>query len=370
MPPTGPKPLPDLRPSRRTVLGAVAATAAASTVPLLTATAAQAHPRNELFYVGSWNGAQLTAAWFDAARGTVTAIGPVADVVSNWATAHPERPVLYVAGGEDGGIVRTFAVDRSSGALTAAGVVHTDVGGTAGGGLSCLGVDRPSNTLLVANFEAGLAAALPIAADGTLGPTPSVVADTGSGPNPRQLGPHVHDVTVDPSGRFALVADFGAARVFVRRFDRTTRTLSADGVPGPGQYATAPGSGPRRVLFHPGGRTAYLLTELTAELHTLHWDARTALLTQRQTLSIDPSDFTGTRSGAELALSGDGRFLYASSRGTDTLSVYSTAPGTGLLSLVQRTPCGGVKPWSFTLHPGGRWLSVANETPTRTSRSI
>jgi 6-phosphogluconolactonase len=84
-------------------------------------------------------------------------------------------------------------------------------------------------------------------------------------------------------------------------------------------------------------------------------------LTRRQSLAIDSPGFTGTKSGAELAISRDGRFVYASSRGENTLVVYAVERRTGLLTLQQRIPSGGLKPWSFTVHPGGRWLFVANE---------
>ncbi|WP_329261274.1 lactonase family protein [Streptomyces sp. NBC_01478] len=335
----------------------------AATVPLALGTpSAKATPqvRPDLLYVGTWNGGQVHGVRFDPVQGALTSIGPVAQVSSGWVTAHPDRPVLYVGSQLNGGIVTVLAVDRTTGALTQTGQVSTDGGDTAGGGLSHLRVDRSSDTLLVANFEAGLAISLPIHRDGSLGAPVSVVADTGSGPSPRQLGPHPHEIVVAPGRRHALVADFGADRVFVYGFDGTTGALSP-GAGGPGAYATDAGAGPRRLVFHPDGRKAYLLTELTAELQLLDWDGRSGELTYRQGLAIDSPDFTGTKSGAELAISRDGRFVYASSRGENTLVVYGIEHRTGLLTLLQRIPCGGSKPWSFTVHPSGRWLLVANE---------
>jgi 6-phosphogluconolactonase (cycloisomerase 2 family) len=348
------------RPSRRGVLGA-----AATAVPLLGVgprAAAVPRPTPELFYVSTWTAGEIHGARFDAVRGTMTAIGPVTAADSGWATAHPARPVLYVGSSKDGGVVSSYAVDPATGALRQTGRVATDAGGTTGGGLSYLGVDEPSGTLLVANFEAGLAASLALGRDGTLGAAPlSVVTDTGSGPGPRQLGPHPHHVVVTPDGRHALVADFGADRVFVYRFDRTSGVLSADPATGPGSYATAPGSGPRRLAFHPDGRTVYLLNELTADLQTLQWQPRRGELTSRQLLTTNAPGHTGTISAAELALSRDGRFVYASNRGENTLVVLAVDERTRLLTTVQRIPCGGTTPWSFTVHRGGRWLFVANE---------
>ncbi|MFI6403674.1 lactonase family protein [Streptomyces sp. NPDC050548] len=339
------------------------ATATAATVPLTAgAPSAEATPRErpDLLYVGSWNGGQVHGIEFDPVEGVLTSNGPVAQVSSGWVTAHPDRPLLYVGSQLNGGIVTAFAVDRTTGALAQLGQVSTDGGATAGGGLSYLGVDRSTRTLLVANFEAGLATSLPIRRDGTLGAPVSVVVDTGSGPSPRQSGPHPHQVVVAPGRRHALVPDFGADRVFVYGFDGTTGALSPGGT-GPGAYASDPGAGPRRLVFHPDGRKAYLLTELTAELQLLDWDGRSGELTHRQSLAIDSPDFTGTKSGAELAISRDGRFVYASSRGENTLVVHEVERRTGLLSLLQRIPSGGLKPWSFTVHPSGRWLLVANE---------
>lgn len=343
------------RPSRRTVLGAMTATAAAwllGEVPAAASTSTR-----ELVYVGTWKGAHLQGLWFDPVHGNLTAIGPVGDASADWAVPHPTRPVLYVATLDEGGVVYAFRVDRSTGALTKIGEVATGGAGMGGGGVSYLGVDRPSATLLVANFEGGLTAALPISRTGELGEPVSIVPDTGSGPDPRQTGPHPHHAVVDPTGRFVLVPDFGADRVFVHRFDRATRILST----GRPAYPTAPGSGPRRVAFHPAGRTVFLLSELTADLQALRWDPVRGLLTHRQTLPLSTPDFTGAASASELAISRDGRFLYAGNRGENSLVVLAVDAGTDLLRIVQRVPSGGVTPWSFALHTSGQWLLVANE---------
>ncbi|MFD7707832.1 lactonase family protein [Streptomyces sp. NPDC059785] len=357
---------PPKRPSRRTLLAAFAASTTAAAVPLLSAGPADAASDRpgDLLYIGTWGQGQVHAVRFDPDHGTMTPLGPVAEVSANWVATHPTRPVLYVAGGEQGGHVRAFRIDDTSGALRKTGEVATEPVPAGSGGLSYIGLAPDAGALLVADFAAGSAATVAVGADGGLGAVLSRVQDTGSGPSPRQTGPHPHHMVIDPSRSFALVADFGADRVFVYDYDRATHRLSGDGSggpDGPGAFATAPGSGPRRLAFHPGGRTVYLLNELTADLQTLHWDARRGVLTSRQVLSTNSPEHTGTTSAAELAVSRDGRHVYASNRGENALVVYSAAPGTGLLTEIQRLPCGGVTPWSFALHPGGRWLFVANE---------
>jgi 6-phosphogluconolactonase (cycloisomerase 2 family) len=333
------------------------AASVAAGVPLLAAAPAGAAPSGaaDLLHIGTWGVGQVYALRFDPIRATMTPVGPVAQASSNWVVAHPTKAVLYVAGSEQGGIIRVFRIDDASGALQQFGEIETE--STPAGGLSYMGVDVRSRTLLAADFPAGTAVSVPIGRDGGLGAVASRVQDTGSGPHPRQQGPHAHHVITDPSGRFALVADFGADRVFVYRFDRATRALSA----GPGTYATAPGSGPRRLAFHPSGRTVYLLNELTADIQALHWNHEDGVLTHLQSLATDAPGHTGTTSAAELAVSRDGRFLYTSNRGENTLVVFSADRRTGLLALVQRIPCAGLIPWSFSLHPGGRWLFVANQ---------
>jgi 6-phosphogluconolactonase len=358
----GDGPPPSRRPSRRAVLAAVTGSAVTA-VPQLSAISAAAAPNQhrDLLYIGTWGENQVHAVRFDPVRGTMEPLGSVAEVSSNWIAVHPTRSVLYVAGGEQGGFVRTFHIDDASGALGQTGEIATEAVPRGSGGLSYIGLNAGADTMLVADFATGSAVTVPVGRGGRLGAVASSVQDTGSGPSPRQAGPHPHHVVIDPSRRFALVADFGSDRVFIYAYDRASHRLFSAVPNSPGSYATAPGSGPRRLVFHPGGRTVYLLNELTADIQVLRWDARAGVLTPRQLLTTNAPGHTGTTSAAELAISRDGRHVYTSNRGDNALTVFSVDPGTGLLTEAQRLPCGGVTPWSFSLHPEGRWLFVANE---------
>ncbi|WP_083748549.1 lactonase family protein [Pelomonas sp. KK5] len=304
-------------------------------------------------FIGS-DGPQLRKLDFDGCSGQLSASLPVADVPkSRWLVAHPTLARVYVA--EDGsgkdGSVAAFALDRRTGALSP---INTANAG--GGGTTFLALDKPSSTLLAANFTSGSAASLTIKPDGSLGATPaSTIKATGSGPHRRQAGPHAHGISIDPSGRYALVADMGADRVFVYGFDRATHALSASGDTA---FATPPGSGPRRAVFGASGRFVYVLNELSAEVMVLRWDAPT--LSPVQTLAISSEGFKGARSAAEIAVSRDGRFVYIADRGEATLLVYAVNQGTGELSLLQRLPAGGDGPWAFDISPEGRWLLLAN----------
>lgn len=313
-----------------------------------------------LVYVGM-HGNQITAARFDPATGNLALIGPAADMPSpTWTVVHPSLPVVFADSelGNDGksdGAVFSFRADRATGKLDQIGRV--DAGG---GGTTYLWLDAPSMTLLATNYGSGSVATIPVTADGGLSPVVSLIAETGSGPSPRQRSSHAHSVVVDPSGRFALVADLGADRVFVYPFDRAAHALEPDPSGQERHYAAAPGSGPRHLAFHPNGRALYLYCELTADLQVLRWDAAEGRLALTQTVSTNSAGFAGKSAAAEVAVSRDGRFVYASNRGENTLVVYGAARDGGELTFLQRLPGIG-DPWSFALHPNGRWLLVANE---------
>lgn len=311
-----------------------------------------------LVYFGT-HGSAIYAARLDPRTGHLSALGPVAAIERpTWLVASPHREVLYSVSetGNDGktqASVSSFAVDPATGQLRLLNKVDSG-----GGGATHLALDPRSATVFVAHYGTGQVSALPVRADGSLGPVASVEADQGTGPKPRQAGPHAHSVAVDPSGRFVLAADLGADRLFVYRFDPASRTLS----PGdPAFVAAAPGSGPRHLAFLPNGRFVYLDSELSGELTGYAWDARRGVLRALATISTSPPDYTGNRSAAELVASSDGRFLYVSNRGDDTLVAYAVDAASGALREIQRIAAQGKSPWSFSLDPSGRWLLVANE---------
>jgi 6-phosphogluconolactonase len=322
----------------------------------------------ELVYVGT-QGNQLHALRFDPASGKLAPIGPVAEGLRpTWTTAHPQLPVLYAVDDQQGkeGAVSAFAINRATGALS-----KLNDAPSGGAGATYLWLDAPSSTLLVANFGGGSASSIAVRADGSLGALVSTIKATGSGPHRRQTSPHAHSVAVDPSGRYALVPDLGADRVFIYELDRASHALAPlppikdhsaasamnDTVRG---FVAPPGSGPRHLVFSNDGRFVWLLNELTASVTTLRWDGRNGLLSEAQSLQTSSEAFSGTRSGAEIALRPDGRVVYAEDRGEGTLVAYRVNPETGELSFLQRIASGGQLPWGMAIHRSGRWLLVAH----------
>jgi 6-phosphogluconolactonase len=340
----------------------------AALIPLVISTAFYSVPggavtptagtQTELVYVGTQE-REMRALRFDTSSGKLTMIGPVgAGPRSTWVATNPRLPVIYAVDDDNSreGSVTAYAVDRDSGALTRINEVATG-----GSGTTNLSLDLPSMTLLAANYGGGSVSSLAINHDGSLGARTSTVKETGSGPNRRQASAHAHNAVVDPSGHYALVPDLGADRVFVYDFDRGTRTLTpADGASAR-QFVLPPGSGPRHLAFGADGKTVYLLTELSAQIMVLRWDASQGQLTLMQTVETTSPDFQGVKSGAEVAVSADGRFVYVENRAENALIVYRVDRASGELTQIQRTSSGGEKPWGFGIDSSGKWLLVANQ---------
>jgi len=265
----------------------------------------------------------------------------------------PDHRTLYAVS-ESNAMAAAFATDLAAGTLRPLQPPQSS-----GGVAPChLVVDRSQRTLVVANYHTGIVAAIPLHADGTLG-APNLVPHTGHSVDPeRQTSPHVHSVTLSPDGRFVIVCDLGLDRIFTYRLDAARALLQPAE---PAYVATAPGSGPRHFDFGRDGRHGYALTEMGNTVTTYDYDAATGALTPRQTLSTLPPDFRGVSHGAEIRVHPNGRFLYASNRGHDSLAVFAIDAETGRLSPVEITPCGGANPRNFAVSPDGGWILCANQ---------
>lgn len=310
-------------------------------------------------FVGTYTGAGSRGIYkveLDASTGAVVE-GPALAAPSknpSFLVVHPNGRFLYAVNETGGaGAVSAFSVDRDSGALSFLNQQPS------GGADPChLAVDAEGRNVVVANYTSGSVGVLPVASDGSVRPATSVRQLTGSGPNKgRQAGPHAHGVFFDPSKRFLLTADLGSDRILVERYDPATGTSEPGG---PGSVSLEPGSGPRHLAWHPSGRALYVLSELLSTVSAFHWNAASGSLSSFQRISSLPSGYSGTNTAAEIAVSPDGRFVYASNRGDDALTVFSADAGRKL-AFVGRVPTGGRTPRHFAIDPSGRWLIAANQ---------
>jgi len=246
-----------------------------------------------------------------------------------------------------------MSIDRATGALKELSNVDST-----GGGPTFLSYDRRSHTVFVSNFGGGQVATIPVGHDGRLSAAASIQTDYGRGPSPKQNMPHAHGATLDPSGHFLVNPDMGADRIFVYRFDAASRRLSpAD----PPFETTGPATGPRHIVFSSDGRHLFALIELSGEVRSFDWDGSSGRLKPVQTLALDPPDYKGTRSGGEIILSADGRFVYATNRARNMVVAFAVNPNNGTLRQVQEINAGGGRPRSIGIDPSRHWLLVANE---------
>jgi 6-phosphogluconolactonase len=266
---------------------------------------------------------------------------------------HPDGRHLYTCNAASSGGVSAYEIEPHTGALKFLNRVSSG-----GAGPCYVSLDQTARFALVANYAGGSIAVFAIQPDGSLGERTAFVQHTGNSVNPqRQTHAYAHSIIVDPSNRFALVDDLGVDKIFVYRFNAQDGSLTPNDPPFAG---IRPGSGPRHLAFHPNGRWVYVISEIASTVTAFNWNPANGSLAEFQTISALPENFNGTNTSAEIALHPNGKFLYASNRGDDSLAVFAIDPATGKLGLVERVSCGGRTPRFFTFDPTGKWLLCSN----------
>ncbi|MBB5317036.1 lactonase family protein [Tunturibacter empetritectus] len=298
---------------------------------------------------------------FAASTGDLTALGLAAEAENpTFLALAPDGKTVLVANeldkfeGKDGGAVSTFTLDRTRTRLSKVSQVASG-----GGGTCHVAFDRTGKAAFAANYGGGSAASFAVGAGGALSPAVSFFQYSGQGPNKeRQEAPHAHRVTVSPDNRFLLVNDLGLDTIHLYRLDASTAKLVANE---PAAWRSAPGAGPRALRFHPNGRVAYCVTEMTSSVVVLRWDSERGALETVQEIVMKPADFQGATNGDDITIDREGRFAYATDRFDDIVVTFAISPSDGKLTVVDRIPCGGKVPRHLTLDPSGRWLLIANQ---------
>jgi 6-phosphogluconolactonase len=269
---------------------------------------------------------------------------------------HPENKFLYAAnevasfGSFKSGAVSAYSIDAKTGALT-----HLNDQPSGGLGPCHLSVDGTGKFILVTNYQSGSTAILPINTDGSLGKPSSVIKHKGKGANPRrQSVPHAHYVQTDADNDFVLVPDLGADKLFIYSFNDVEGIISAHA-----SVSVKPGSGPRHFAMHPNGTLAFLLNELRSTINVYEYDKGT--LTEVQTISTLPAG-AGGNSAAEIVVHPNGKFLYSSNRGHNSIAMFSLDEATGMLTAIGHEPTNGEIPRNFNIDPSGEFLIVANQS--------
>ena len=333
--------------------------------PILAMSAtADAEKGEYLLFVGTYTANEskgIYAYRFAPAFNKLTPLGLVAETPNpSFLTIDSTGHFLYAVNElekyreESSGSVSAFAIDRKSGRLLPLNEVSSQ-----GTDPCYVSMDQSGKYVLVANYGSGSVAVFPVLKDGGLGKASAFVQHTGSGPDrERQEGPHAHWIGVTPDNRFAMATDLGTDRVLVYRLNHKTGDLSASD---PAFLKLEPGSGPRHLDFHPNGRFVYVLSELQSKINVFSYDSQQGALSNLQSIATVPQEFSGTNYPAEIRVHPNGKFLFASNRGHDSIAVFSVDQKRGTLSLVGHFSTQGKKPRNFEIDPSGSRLLVANQ---------
>lgn len=268
--------------------------------------------------------------------------------------------------GDASATITSYLMDMATGALSSINHVSS-----AGAGPCYVSLDATGKTAFVANYAGSSIATYRILPDGSLSDPVERIdyKDPKFGKRgpvaARQDAPHPHSVHLSPDNRFLIVNDLGSDELSVFAVDGNNARLGP-----PALFSNSrPGSGPRHIAFHPNGLSVYSINELDSTLDHFIWSTSTApgeqhgllVYTGQHVSTIAPAFPAAKNTAAEVAISPDGLYLYASNRGEDTLVVFSIASTDGKLTLLQRIACGGKTPRHFTLSPDARWLLCGNQ---------
>ena len=314
-------------------------------------------------YIGTYTNQQskgIYAYRFQSA-GKFTPLGLVAETSSpSFLVVDHNQKFVYAANelstyeGRPAASISAFAIDAATGQLKLLNRVSSK-----GPGACHVSLDETGKWLFAANYNGGSLAVFPVHEDGSLGEASAFIQHSGSSVDrQRQSGPHAHSAYVSPGNGFVLAADLGLDRVMVYRLDAAKGTLTANEPP----FAKlAPGSGPRHLAFGKDGKFVYVLSEMLATVTVFSYNASAGSLTQTQTISMLPGDYTGPKSAAEIAVHPNGKFLYASHRGDSSIAIFRIDAGTGALTAAGHVSTQGKTPRNFAIDPTGAFLLAANQ---------
>jgi 6-phosphogluconolactonase len=300
-------------------------------------------------YFGTYtgNGSQgIYVANFDGSTGQLTSPTLATQTAQpSFLAITPDHKFLYAINeldefqGQPVGAVSAFSIDSATGKLTLLNQVSSR-----GAGPAHITLDQTGRYILVANY-------------GSIGELTSFVRHVGSSVNPqRQEGPHAHCIAMSPDNRFAVVADLGIDQLLEYPFDEKHGTLGEARI-----VHTDPGVGPRHLVFSENGKFLYVINELASTVTVYSYDHRDGFMKSLQSITTLPANFKGENTGAEIALHPNGKFLYASNRGDDSITVFAVHGRKGTLTPIETVSTGGKTPRNFALDPTGSWLVAANQ---------
>ncbi len=292
---------------------------------------------------------------FDAETGKSDSLGLAEAVNPSYLVVSPDEKFVYAVGenGDGNSTAVAFAFDKENGALR-----YLNSSNTESPGPCFIEIDKAGKSVLTANYGGGSISVFQVKDDGSLSSADPVIGFEGSGPDTmRQEGPHLHSVRFSPDGRFLFAADLGTDKVY--RYNAIGSVFEGQPVLSRASLKEFPvpaGTGPRHFDFHPNGNYFYLLGELSGDVIVYDYDEGD--LKEKQVIATDSVE--GLRGSADIHVSPDGKYLYASNRlKADGIAIFSIDPENGTLARAGYQPTGR-HPRNFAITPNGKWLLVAN----------
>lgn len=295
---------------------------------------------------------------FDAATGTAELVSNTDSAANpSYLAISPNKKYIYAVNethGDSGGHVSAYTFDKNTGKLS---FINQQ---SSGGDDPCyVSVSKNNNWVVIANYNGGSCAAFPVNNDGSLSPYSQLMQDTGSSANTkRQEKAHVHSAVFSPAQDYLFTPDLGIDRVMEYKFNQNSQKPLTPATPP--YTAVSPGNGPRHFVFHPNQKFAYLIQELSGTVGVYRYN--NGKLTLIQSIATHPAGFKGDIGSADIHLSPDGKFLYASNRGDEnTITIFSVNAAAGKIKLAGYQSVMGKTPRNFIIDPTGNYLLAANQ---------
>jgi 6-phosphogluconolactonase len=297
----------------------------------------------------------IYTAHFDTSSGKISLLDSISASNPSYLCISPNGRNVYAVSetaANKPGSVLSFDFNSATGKLKLLNAQSS------GGDHPCfISIDALSRYVAVANYSGGTLALLPVDKMGTLKPAVQVIQRRGTGPNvQRQEKPHVHQAIFSPKQDHVVIADLGTDEIVGYKMN-TKKPMPLDKLK-PKKIKVAPGAGPRHIAFHPSQPVFYVMEEMSGKVSVHIFGKRRIAwvqVIQSDTISVQPGS-------ADIHISPDGKFLYASNRANaNNLTIFSIDAKSGKLTRIGYQSTMGITPRNFTIHPSGEWLLVANQ---------
>ncbi len=320
-------------------------------IPILSA--AQDH----YLLAGTYTGGKSQGIYiykFNSQTGKAVQISATKSSNPSFLVISPDEKNLYSVNENKPGTVSAFSFDKENGVLK-----ELNQQSSSGDHPCYVTVHHNGKWVVAGNYSSGNLLVLPVLKDGSLGKAVQIIKHKGAGPNfQRQRGAHVHATVFSPEGKHLFVPDLGIDKIMIYQFNEKTGRIKTHDQP---FLKSEGGAGPRHMEFHPNGRFAYLMEELSGSIKTMQYDGK-GHLQSLQEISAYDSSYKGEFGSADIHVSADGRFLYCSNRAnSNTIGIFKVDTATGKLSLVGHQSAIGITPRNFNFDPTGNFLLVANQ---------